>query len=233
MKLYAGPLSLFSRKIEIALREKGLAFEREMVAFDQTVGYAPKHPGVLALNPKGQVPVLIDGELSLYDSTVILEYLEDAYPHPALFPDGAAARARCRMLDVFADEVMLVPLRTLMHRTGPRPPDAHAWEESERGARAGEAVLDQHLAWLASTLGTQDYMCGTFSAADIALFMSVLYTQRLGGPPLQVHPALHAWFERLRARSAFGHVFDEVREADRQLSQPVEGAYGAVRATRD
>ena len=53
MKLYSGPLSLFSRKVEIALHEKGLAFERIMVRFTQTEGYHPKHPEVLAANPKG------------------------------------------------------------------------------------------------------------------------------------------------------------------------------------
>ena len=82
MKLYSGPLSLFSRKVEIALREKGLPFERLVVAFSQESGYRPKDPDVLAVNPKGQVPVLVDGELSLYDSTIILEYLEDAYRVP-------------------------------------------------------------------------------------------------------------------------------------------------------
>jgi glutathione S-transferase len=119
MKLYSGALSLFSRKVEIALREKGLPFERIQVPFSQTRGYSPKHPDVLAANPKGQVPVLVDGDLTLYDSTVILEYLEDAHPEPALLPQGAAERGRCRLLDVFADEVMLVPLRALMHRTEP------------------------------------------------------------------------------------------------------------------
>ena len=47
MKLYSGPLSLFSRKVEIALHEKGLDFDREMVAFTQAKGYAPKHPAVI------------------------------------------------------------------------------------------------------------------------------------------------------------------------------------------
>ena len=74
-RLYSGPLSLFSRKVEIALREKGLPFEQIMVPFDQTVGYSPKHPDVIAANPKKQVPVLNDGGLMLYDSTIILEYL--------------------------------------------------------------------------------------------------------------------------------------------------------------
>ena len=96
MKLYSGPLSLFSRKVEIALGEKGLAFEREMVAFTQERGYQPKHPDVLAANPKGQVPVLVDGDITLFNSTLIFGYLEEAYPAPALLPPmgpGGAARA--------------------------------------------------------------------------------------------------------------------------------------------
>src|SRR3712207_492038 len=138
MKLYYGPVSLFSRKVEIALFEKKLPFERIEVAFSQTAGYAPKHPDVLAANPKGQVPVLVDGSLSLYDSTVILEYLEDAYPEPALYPKTPAERARCRLLDVFADEVMLAPLRFLMHRTEPKPEDLERWEAKELKAREAE-----------------------------------------------------------------------------------------------
>src|SRR5271163_616489 len=98
MKLYSGPLSLFSRKAEIALNEKGVPFERIMVPFCQAQGYSPKHPAVLAANPKGQVPVLVDGDLTLFDSTLIFEYLEDAYPVPPLYPKGAADRARCRLL---------------------------------------------------------------------------------------------------------------------------------------
>ena len=60
MRLYSGPLSLFSRKVEIALYEKRIDFERVEVAFTQTGGYRPKHPDVIAANPKGQVPVLVD-----------------------------------------------------------------------------------------------------------------------------------------------------------------------------
>src|SRR6266704_5867910 len=104
MKLYSGPLSLFARKVEIALGEKGLAFEREMVPFTQAAGYAPKHPAVLAANPKAQVPVLVDGDLTLFDSTLIFEYLEDAYATPPLYPPGAKARARCRLIELSADE---------------------------------------------------------------------------------------------------------------------------------
>lgn len=224
MKLYCGPLSLFSRKVEIALHEKGLAFERVMVHFNQTVGYSPKHPDVLAANPQGQVPVLVDGDLTLYDSTVIVEYLEDAYPNPALLPRTAAQRAQCRLLELYADEVMLVPLRALMHRTGPRDSDPLGWSAAEYKAKAAEETIAGQLSWLQTVLGAKAFMGAAFGIADIALFMSVLYTQRLGGPAIHGYPGLHAWFERLRARAAFSRIEQEVMHADRELSQPVAGA---------
>ncbi len=225
MKLYSGALSLFSRKVEIALREKGLRFERIQVPFSQTRGYSPKHPDVLAANPKGQVPVLVDGDLTLYDSTVILEYLEDAHPEPALLPQGAVERARCRLLDVFADEVMLAPLRALMHRTEPGARESGRWEANEAKAREAEAVLASHFADLDRKLQGRDYLCGAFSIADISVFMPVLYARRLGGPPLKPHGALFAWYGRLEHRPPFAAAAAEIREADRELSAPVEGAY--------
>ena len=101
-----------------------------MVPFSQAAGYSPKHPAVLAANPKGQVPVLIDGDLTLFDSTLIFEYLEDAYPLPSLYPAGAAARARCRRLELTADEILLPLVVRLMHRT--TPPDPEPAKEPER-----------------------------------------------------------------------------------------------------
>src|SRR3546814_16742694 len=82
-------------------------------------GDSPKQPAVLAANPKGEVPVLVDGDLTLFDSTVIFEYLEDAYPQPPLMPRQPAARAQCRLLELTADEILLRPLRRLMYRTEP------------------------------------------------------------------------------------------------------------------
>lgn len=225
MKLYSGALSLFSRKVEIALREKGLPFERIQVPFSQTRGYSPKHPDVLAANPKGQVPVLVDGDLTLYDSTLILEYLEDAHPDPPLLPQTPRERARCRLLDLFADEVMLVPLRALMHRTEPGARKSERWEANEARAREAEAVLDGHFAELDRKLQGKDYLCGAFSMADISVFMPVLYARRLGGPSLKPHGALFAWSARLERRPSFAEAAAAIREADRELSAPVEGAY--------
>jgi glutathione S-transferase len=218
MKLYSGLLSLFSRKVEIALREKGLSFDREMVAFTQAQGYAPKHPAVLAANPKGQVPVLIDGDLTLFDSTVIFEYLEEAYPQPPLYPAGAKDRARCRLLELTADEILLVPLRHLMTRTSPPDPDPERQRQRMADADRAEFALRDHYEALTRRLGNQDYFCGGFSVADIALFMTILWVQRLKGPRLDSHPQLAAWYDRVKSRPSARQAAEEIAAADRELS---------------
>ena len=227
MKLFTGPLSLFARKVEIALLEKGRPFERVMVPFSQTKGYDPKDPEVLAANPKGQVPVLVDGKVTVFDSTVIFEYLEDAYPKPALYPRDPAERARCRLLDLFADEIMLVPIRSLMHRNTPGERDPERWKASEARAKAAEAEIERHFAELETKLANRQYLCGAIGAADISVFMMVFWALRLGGPGLDRHPALAGWYKRLLRRPAFAGVIDEIVTADRVLSAPVEGAFGS------
>ncbi|MEQ9333376.1 glutathione S-transferase family protein [Thalassobaculum sp.] len=220
MKLYSGPLSLFARKVEIALAEKGLACEREMVAFSQTEGYSPKHPAVLAANPKGQVPVLIDGDLTLFDSTVILEYLDDAYPEPPLLPREPKTRARCRMLELMADEVLLRPLQRLMYRTEPENPDPVRRRQLADEAAKAEGELAALYGLVAARL-EGPYLCGGYSIADIAMYMSVMYAQRLGGPGMDAVPDLEAWYDRVAARPAVAAVTAEVAAADRLLSRPV------------
>lgn len=221
MLLYSGPLSLFARKVEMALHEKGLAFERVMVPFTQGAGYTPKHPAVLAANPKGQVPVLIDGDLTLFDSTVILEYLEDAYPAPPLYPADPRERARCRLLELTADEILLQPLRTLMHRTAPRDPDPEHQRALDAEAERGEAALLDHYGRLRDLLDGQEYFCGTFSVADIGLFAVMFWASRLNGPRPDRYPSLAAWFSRVASRPAVARIAAEVAAADRELSEPL------------
>ncbi len=221
MHLYSGPLSLFARKIEIALGEKALAYSRTMVPFSQTLGYAPKNDVVVAANPKGQVPVLVDGDLTLYDSTVILEYLEDSYPQMPLYPTSARDRARCRQLELEADEVLLRPVQKLMFRTEPPGADIARRDEQEIEARAAQSTIDGNHQALDHKLAGRDFLCGPMTVADIATFMVVHYALRLGGPPLTRHPNLKAWHDRLSKRPAFTTVMAEIAEADRALSHPV------------
>ena len=171
--LYSGPLSLFARKVEVALLEKGLAFDRVMVPFNQATGYDPKHPEVVALNPKRQVPVLSDCGLVLYDSTVILEYLDEAYPEPPLMPKSPVERARCRLDELYADEVMLPALRPLMHRTGPPTADRNRRMAQEADALIAEGELSRHYEVLEQKLAE-------FKRTEAALSFSSGYATALG-----------------------------------------------------
>jgi glutathione S-transferase len=216
--LYVGPLSLFSRKVEIALREKGLLYARELVPFSQAKGYSPKHPVVAEANPLKKVPVLVDGDLTLFDSTVILEYLEDAYPEPALYPKGAKARAQCRLVELEADEILFAPARNLLYRTEPPLADgARQAAREEEGIKADQEI-DRQFAGLDARLAAREYFCGTFSVADIAMFMTVLFTQRLKGPRVSGHPRLAAWYARMLDRPSCATAAAEIAAADRELS---------------
>lgn len=218
MKLYSGPLSLFSRKVEIALREKGIAFEREMVPFSQAEGYSPKHPDVLAANPKGQVPVLVDGDLRLFDSTLIFEYLEESHPRPPIFPSSPKERARCRLLELSADEILLPKVARLMYRTEPPNPDADRRKEIEAVGKLAEAEIETMYGELNTKLAGQDFFFADFTVADIAMFMTVLFANRLQGPGLEPFSHLADWYSRLGERPSVAPAAAEIAEADRLLS---------------
>ncbi len=102
MKLYDFPPCPFGQKVRIVLAEKGLAYE--FVQVDLSQG-EQRRPEFLRLNPFGRVPVLVDEETTIYDSTIINEYLEDEYPEPPVLPaiGSSAQRARARSLEDFAD----------------------------------------------------------------------------------------------------------------------------------
>jgi glutathione S-transferase len=218
MKVYCGLLSLFSRKVEIALHEKGLPYEREMVPFTQAKGYAPKHPVVLAANPKAQVPVLVDGDLTLFDSTLIFEYLEDAHPKPALWPAYPKMRARARLVELTADEILLPLVARFMHRSEPADTDIERRERRDSEARLAESALGARFSQLANQLQGKDYFCGTYSYADIAMFMQIFWALRLKGPRVGTAPALESWYERVGSRPAVAKIAAEIIAADRELS---------------
>lgn len=218
MKLYSGPLSLFSRKVEIALREKTVEFEREMVLFSQAQAYEPRHPMVLKVNPKPQVPVLIDGDLALFDSTLIFEYLEDLQPSPPLYLADVRLRARCRQLELIGDEVLAPLAIRLGYRTEPPAMDAEVQMQRQAAGRRAEGDMAELLGSLTGRLGARDFFCGDFSYADIALFMAVLWVLRLNGPRLDAWPALERWYARVGARPSVAVAADEIAAVDRALS---------------
>ena len=215
MKLYSGPLSLFTAKVRIALDEKALPYELVSVPFGRAAGYQPKHPDVLALNPKAQVPVLVDGELALYDSTIILEYLEDRYPDPPLYPRDVAERARCRQAEAAADEVLFPPVFELITEVFYKP-RAEA-RDAERVARARVGIA-KHYDALERRLEGRSYLCGEFSVADIAYFLTITFATNLGATPAETHPRLRAWYERVLARPSVAKEVAGMMAAMQQLA---------------
>ena len=145
---------------------------------------------------------------------------------PGVMTGTASPITRCRLLDLFADEIMLVPLAALMHRNTPGEHDPERWAASEEKARDAMARLERQFAELNEKLGDADYFCGAFSVADISVFAMVFYALRLGGPTLDQQPALARWYRRALARPAFSGIASEILAANREMSAQVEGAFG-------
>jgi glutathione S-transferase len=214
MKLYSGPLSLFTAKVRIALDEKELPYELISVPFSKAHGYTPKHPDVLALNPKGQVPVLVDGDIALYDSTLILEYLEERHPAPPLYPRDIAGRVRCRQLEAAADEILFPSIWELIDEVFYKP-DAGA-RNAERIARA-TASIGAQCTRLERELAGRDFLCGQFTVADIGYFLTLMFARSLGAPPDPTHRHLAAWSARMMSRPSVGREVEGMTAASQQV----------------
>lgn len=196
MRLYWHPFSLFPRRVRVALREKGIACEEVVVDLP---GGALREPAFRRLNPFGQVPVLEDEGVVIYESLAILEYLEERHPAPALLPAGAGARAQARQLMLASGDYLAPPFKRWLTRLF--LPEA-AWDRADQEAAAAEIAA--HLDVLEAALGGGAFLAGDgLTLADVAYVPMVaeLAACRLGHL-LEPRPSVRAWVERLRARAA-------------------------------
>lgn len=212
MKIFSGPLSMFGAKVEIAAREKGIDFELIHVPFDPLRNYDPKHPEVLRINPKRQVPVLIDGDLEIFDSTQIFEYLEDIAPNPALWPSNPKMRAVARQLEHCADEVYFPHIIRLMGLE--ETPDSPAAQSARNEASNYYRHMEQ-------VLVNREFLAVTYSYADIAFYMAQLFGERKGVPMTESTPNLLAWRKRMSARPAVRKVAGAMADYLASINRPV------------
>ena len=203
IKLYSGPLSMFGAKAEIAFKEKGVACDREFVPFSIATLYEPKHPEVARINPKQQVPVLIDDDVEVFDSTQVFEYLEDIQPQPALWGSGRKERARARLLELKSDEVFFPNVILLMPRQR-----AAAGDDA---VNASIAAIQSYYRDMDGQLSGREYLAGAFSYADIAFYMAQFFAGFLGQPPGAEHVRLQDWRSRVGSRPAVKAVVDPMR----------------------
>jgi glutathione S-transferase len=210
--LYSGPLSMFGAKAQIAALEKGLDFDLVMVSYDSKSGYSPKHPDVLRINPKGQVPVLVHGDLELFDSTQIFEYLEDLKPAPALWPRDLQNRARARRLEHQSDEVYFPNVIRLM---------GLQQNLAEAAALANIEAATRYYAEMDRLLTHQKWLAGDYSFADIAFYMAALFGERQGAPLTDAVPNLLEWRERMTRRPAVRSVVSAMAQWLTMAGRPI------------
>jgi glutathione S-transferase len=139
--------------------------------------------------------------VELFDSTLIFEYLEDAFPRPPLWPAGAAARAEARLLELKSDEIIFANIARLFG-LGRHPDDPRAV--------AASAAAHAHYAELETHLGTRDYLASAFSYADIAVFLAQFYGERKGAVLTDATPRLLAWRARVLERPAVRRVIGRI-----------------------
>jgi glutathione S-transferase len=188
---------MFGAKVEIAVLEKRLDAELVMVSYESRAGYSPKHPEVVRINPKQQVPVLVHGDLEIFDSTQIFEYLEDLAPEPALWPRDVQSRARARRLEHESDEVYfphVIRLMGLQDQLDSEP------------ACAAIAAAARYYGLQNERLNAHEWLAGAYSFADIAFYMAALFGERQGAPVTTATPHLLAWRDRMSARPAVRKV---------------------------
>jgi glutathione S-transferase len=177
--LYDAPRCPYAARVRIVLAEKGV--EVDVVEID----LSDRPDWLYEKNPKGRVPVLEEDDRPLAESAVIMEFLEERYPEPALLPPDPADRAAVRLLIFRADEL-----------TDPY----YALRREEDGARER---FDAALGRLDGLLGEQPYLSGAeYGLADIALVPWMLRARDVLGVELDEFPALTDWLGRLEQRPA-------------------------------
>jgi glutathione S-transferase len=194
LKLYDSAECPFCQKTRIVLAEKDLTYDT--IPVDLKAG-EQKRPEFLKLNPFGKVPVLIDDEVIIYDSTIINEYLEDEYPHPQLMPTDSAARARVRTLEDYADNAFTVVTGQIMHEL--RKPEG---ERDQQRLQSARQQVTQMLAVIDGSLAGRSWLVGNFSLADVAYAPRVVILPALG---IQLDPEwrnVAAWIQRLNQRAS-------------------------------
>jgi glutathione S-transferase len=188
LTLYDADRCPFCARVRIVLAEKGVEYE------DVQIDLSERPAWLYEKNPLGKVPVLEEGAFVLPESPVIMEYLEERYPEPALLPADAAARALARVwLERFDD---------LLGR------DYYA---ARRGDDDGRARLQASLAALDEALAGTPFLSGAdYGLADIAYVPWVLRARETFGIGLEPWPSLRAWLDRLLERPAVAVELDVV-----------------------
>ena len=199
--LYAHPLASYCWKALIALYENDTAFELREVDF----GSEASVNEFRALWPLAKMPVLVDGDRVIVESTIVIEYL--AIHHPGrvrLVPDDPAAALEARKLDRIFDNYVMTPMQKIVGDRI-RPEDGR----DPYGVAEARKLLDASYAWLEGELAGRTWAAGEeFGLADCAAAPSLHYADKVQ-PFREEYPTLAAYLDRLEQRPSFARVLKE------------------------
>ncbi|MGD0959922.1 MAG: glutathione S-transferase family protein [Methylomonas sp.] len=197
IKFYYGSGSPFAWNVWLALEHKQLPYEFHLLSFRNG---ELKQPEYLAINPRGKVPALLDDDFALWESSTIVEYLEERYPDRPLFPADARRRAIVRRISAEAYSYFYPILRRLMEETLLRS-DGDGGGDPAVIALARQD-LSRELDYFDSLLAG-DYFAGAISAADFTLYPLLALVKRLHerqpehGVGSLIHPKLAGFMARI------------------------------------
>ncbi|MFN3578921.1 MAG: glutathione S-transferase family protein [Pseudomonas sp.] len=213
--LYGAILSPFVRKIRILLGEQQIAHEHKPVApMQQPEWY-------YAISPLGRIPAIQDGDLSLADSAVIAQYLQDTYPGPSLYGSNPAEAARVRWLEKYADYELAAQATFTVYSQRFLEPLKGGQTDEDLVTKALEQKLPPLFDYLEQQLGQQRYFLGEqFSLADIAVVSQLINMAHVGALiDDQRWPGLASLLSRVTARSSVSSLLP----AEHQLMAKFSG----------
>ena len=203
LELYAHPFSSYCQKVLTALYENGTPFGQRMLAPDD----ARAAEEFETLWPLKRMPLLRDGERTVVESSIIIEYLDLHYPGPArLIPADPGAALEVRLLDRVFDNYVQTPMQKIVT-------DRLRAEADRDGFGATEArrMLDTAYAWLDQQLAGRRWAAGdAFSLADCAAAPALFYADWTHPIPAS-RANVTAYRQRLLARASFARAVDEAR----------------------
>ncbi len=163
MRLHGASGSPFVRKVQVALALKGLPYEQiQQLPFTRDAQYRK-------INPLGKIPTLQDGDLTICDSTVICEYLEEAYPQAPLYPANPADRARARWLEELGGSRVAELAAGIFFQRFMRPMVLKQEPDEELVAKIIDRQLPPLLDYLEAEVPAQGFIFGAFMMADMSL----------------------------------------------------------------
>jgi glutathione S-transferase len=197
LTFYSASGSPYAWRVWLALEHKRVSYALKQLSFDAG---DLKTPAFSAINPRNRVPALVDDGFALYESAAMLDYIEERFPGPSLYPTDIRRRAIARRMIREADQYVAAAMEHLVERVLFTPPAE--WSEAAIGEARAE-LQSEHAFW--ENRIESPFLLGEVSAADYTLFPMIALVRRIGArkpgfdAAALAGPNLEAWLARMGA----------------------------------